>query len=205
MPPPLISQLKQEFRLTEQNTTIFQRSNDRPNIAIVVRRMEHPQDSFEDLAFLVPKDWKEGDTPPPKFMVFFDNKKDAEGAAKFLRSRVSLDLQEKVPWFHAGMTKYFRVEQVIKLRGDDDEDTEEVWGFSATDSGGLGLDVPNVGIVVQYKTTNNLDTAVQRFGRAARNVGLQGIAILIAEPHWFYDDLLRREQARDKRASKRKA
>ncbi len=62
-----------------------------------------------------------------------------------------------------------------------------------------------MGIVVQYKTTNNLDTAVQRFGRAARNVGLQGIAILIAEPHWFYDDLLRREQARDKRASKRKA
>lgn len=60
-------------------------------------------------------------------------------------------------------------------------------------------------IVVQYKTTNNLDTAVQRFGRAARNVDLQGVAILIAEPHWFYDDLLRREQAREKRTSKRKA
>lgn len=136
MPPALISQLKQEFRLTQQNTTVFQRSNDRPNIAIVVRRMQHPQDSYEDLAFLVPKNWKKEDPLPPKFMVFFDNKKDAEGAAKFLRSRVSLELKERIPWFHAGMTKFFRAEQVVRLRGDDKE-VEEVFGFSATDSGGL--------------------------------------------------------------------
>lgn len=136
MPPALISQLKQELRLTQQNTTIFQRSNDRPNIAIVVRRMQHSQDSYEDLAFLVPKNWKKEDPLPPKFMVFFDNKKDAEGATKFLRSRVSLELKERIPWFHAGMTKFFRAEQVVKLRGDNKE-VEEVFGFSATDSGGL--------------------------------------------------------------------
>ncbi|KAI0090787.1 P-loop containing nucleoside triphosphate hydrolase protein [Irpex rosettiformis] len=204
MAPAIVSQLKQVFRLTEKNTEVFQRSNDRPNIAIVVRRMQYPQDSFEDLAFLVPKDWKEGDPPPPKFMVFFDNKKDAEAAAKFLWSRVSMDLRQKISWFHAGMTRFFRVEQIAKLRGDDGI-SEEAWGFMATDSGGLGLDVPNVNIVVQYKATSSLDTIVQRFGRAVRDVHLQGVAILIAEPHWFYEDLLQRENARQRRGLKRSA
>ncbi|KAI0085496.1 P-loop containing nucleoside triphosphate hydrolase protein [Irpex rosettiformis] len=136
MPPAAVTQLKHFFRLTEHNTITIQRSNDRPNIAMAVRRMEHPQDSYEDLAFLVPKGWKGGDPPPKKFMVFFDNKKTAEAAAKFLQARVSLDLRCKIPWFHAGMTKFFRVEQVGKLRGDGGE-CEEVWGFMATDSGGL--------------------------------------------------------------------
>ena len=58
--------------------------------------------------------------------------------------------------------------------------------------------------MVQYKATLNLDTIVQRFGRAARDTQLQGVAILIAEPHWFYEDLLRREKLRQSRAPKRK-
>ncbi|KAI0085495.1 hypothetical protein BDY19DRAFT_875077, partial [Irpex rosettiformis] len=51
-----------------------------------------------------------------------------------------------------------------------------------------GLDVPNIEIVVQYKATMGLDTLIQRFGRAVRDVRLQGVAILIAEPHWFYEE-----------------
>ena len=93
--------------------------------------MKHTQTSFEDLAFLVPKDWKEGDPVPKKFMVFFDSKKDAEAASKYLCSRVSLELREKIPWFHAGMTRFFRTEEV------DDLKSGEVWGFAATDSGGM--------------------------------------------------------------------
>lgn len=117
--PAVIVQLKQAFRLTDHNTIIYRRSNDRSNIALVVRPMEHPAASFEELVFLVPKDWKEGDPVPPKFIVFFDSKEEAEAAAKFLWGRVSVELREKVPWFHAGMTRFFRVEQVAKLRGDE--------------------------------------------------------------------------------------
>lgn len=136
MPPEMITRLKHVFRLGDRDTEVFIRSNDRPNIALVVRPMEHPKDSYEDLAFLVPKDWKKGDPVPKKFMVFCNTKKEAEAAAEFLRSRVSLELREKVPWFHAGMTRFFRVEQVQNLRGENGEENE-VWGFVATDSGGL--------------------------------------------------------------------
>lgn len=136
IPPAMTVKLKHAFGLNERNTLTFRRSNDRPNIAMIVRRMEHPQSSYEDLAFLVPKDWKDGDPPPKKFMVFFNSKKEAEGAAKFLQSRVSVDLRTKIPWFHAGMTRFFRTEEVANLR-DGSEKENGVWGFAATDSGGM--------------------------------------------------------------------
>ncbi|KAJ7161557.1 hypothetical protein C8R46DRAFT_1037757 [Mycena filopes] len=28
---------------------------------------------FKDLAFLIPENWKPGDPPPPKFLIFFDS------------------------------------------------------------------------------------------------------------------------------------
>ncbi|KAI0074536.1 hypothetical protein K474DRAFT_1578834, partial [Panus rudis PR-1116 ss-1] len=94
-------------------------------------RMKYSQGSFEDLGFLIPKNWKEGDPVPPKFMIFFDNKTEAENAAKYLQSRISPELSAKVPWFHAGMTHFFRADQVLNLK------SGEVWGLAATDSGGM--------------------------------------------------------------------
>src|ERR1700683_3001651 len=85
----------------------FHRSNDRPNVFYAVQAMKYPRKSFEDLAFLIPRVWKEGDPLPPKFLVFFDNKKEAELAACFLHERVPLKLRDKLAWVHAGMTSFF--------------------------------------------------------------------------------------------------
>ncbi|THG93441.1 hypothetical protein EW026_g7798 [Hermanssonia centrifuga] len=165
IPSTMITELKEKFNLSD-NYVMFQRSNDQPNIALVVKRMVYAQGSFKDLGFLVPKDWKTSQPLPQKFMIFFDNKREAEGAAAYLTSRVSLQLRDKIPWFHAGMTRFFR-----------DEPTGGVWGFAATDSGGMGLDIADVKIVVQWK----------------------GIAILLAEPSWFYEERLALKQRKRKR------
>ena len=131
LPPGMIKTLEHKFDWKKTDYILFKWSNDRHNIGFIVRSMKHSQASFEDLAFLVPKDWQDGDPVPKKFMVFFDSKKDAEAAAKYLRSRVSLEMQKKLPWFHAGMTRFFRAEEVEGLK------SGEVWGFAATDSGGM--------------------------------------------------------------------
>ena len=70
-----------------------------------------------------------GDSIPPKFLVFFDNKKEAESVARFLGDRVSLKLREKLPWFHTGMTSFFRVEKVASFKDG------KTWGLFSTDSG----------------------------------------------------------------------
>ncbi len=137
MPSPMITALCDKFRFGN-NYTLFHRSNDRVNIAYTVIKMKHAANSYEDLGFLVPKDWKEGDPLPPKFMVFFDSKKEAEAASRYLASRVSRELRGKLPWFHAGMTKFFRVDQVEQFTNG------ETWGLLATDSGGMVSKVRSV-------------------------------------------------------------
>lgn len=131
IPPSMISALEQKFNWNKSHYVLFKCSNDCPNINYAIRRMKYPQSSYEDLAFLVPKDWKASDPVPKKFMAFFDNKREAESAAEYLRSRVSQDLQDKVPWFHAGMMKFFHTEEVDNLRNG------TAWGFTTTDSGGM--------------------------------------------------------------------
>lgn len=67
-----------------------------------------------------------------------------------------------------------------------------------------GLDVPNIRIGVQYGVPGDLNTLMQRFGRTVRDVTLQGVAILIAEPQYFYEEQVRLQEARAKRGRKRK-
>lgn len=62
----------------------IRQSSDRPNIKIGVRKIKYALNSFADLAFLIPKGWKEGDPPPPKFLIFFDDIQDAINAAHYL-------------------------------------------------------------------------------------------------------------------------
>lgn len=62
-----------------------------------------------------------------------------------------------------------------------------------------GLDIPDISIVVQWKVPKDLNTLVQRFGRAVRSPDLQGVAILLAEPTWFYETRLAQEASRKRK------
>ena len=64
-----------------------------------------------------------------------------------------------------------------------------------------GVDIPDVTVVVQWKVPKDLCTLMQRFGWCARDTSCQGVAILIAEPKWFYSDP---EENSTKRGKKRK-
>lgn len=113
------------------SSLLFQRSNDRHNIAFCVKKIQHPISSFEDLAFLVPTSWAERDHAPRKFMVFFDSKRKAEAASTFLRNRMPETLKHKVKWFYAGMTELFRREELQSFTEGD------LWGLGMTDVGGM--------------------------------------------------------------------
>lgn len=63
------------LHITPDQLFTLHRSNDRPNVAIVVREIQHPLTSFADLDFLV-DGWAAGGPPPPKFLILFDDKND---------------------------------------------------------------------------------------------------------------------------------
>jgi len=156
--------------------------------------------TYQDLVFLVPKGWKPSDPRPKKFMVFFNNKYEAEDACLFLRSRVSRKAQEYIKWFYASMSTFYRSEEIKLFKTG-----ESQYGLELTDVGGMvssfqhisdrnctnlaqRIDLPDIQIIVQWKVPTDLNTLMQRFGHGVRNPSLMGITILITEPWYFYDE-----------------
>ncbi|EPT02385.1 hypothetical protein FOMPIDRAFT_1096277, partial [Fomitopsis schrenkii] len=48
-----------------------------------------------------------------------------------------------------------------------------------------GVNVKNIRVVVQWRLSSDLNTLWQRFGRAARDPLLWGLAILLVEARYF--------------------
>ena len=134
----VLADILAKFGFSKNEIVHIRRPNDRPNLIIGVRQIKHALNTYQDLAFLIPDGWKEGDPVPPKFLIFFDKKPDAVSAAKYLRKRLPYHLRHKIPWFHSDMTSDFRDEHVERLR------KGEIWGLCATDSFGMVYDLFHV-------------------------------------------------------------
>ena len=131
LPPVVISDINEILHLRADFTERIMCSNDRPEIALVIRGLTFPANSFRDLAFIIPDGFQDGDPPPKKFLIFFNSKKEAEDASLYLQSRLPKALRMKIKWFHAVNTPEYREEEVELLKKD------ETWGYCCTDSFGM--------------------------------------------------------------------
>jgi superfamily II DNA helicase RecQ len=135
LPPPVLIDINGILRLRSENTVHIIYSNERPEIRLMVRGLVCAVGSFEDLAFLVPATYREGDPPLPPFLVFFDNTKEAERACRYIWSRLPKSMWNMVKWFHSTMTQQYREETVEAMRNGD------VRGLCCTDAFGM-VDTP---------------------------------------------------------------
>ncbi|KAF8121567.1 P-loop containing nucleoside triphosphate hydrolase protein, partial [Boletus edulis] len=170
------------LHIPSHHRTIIRCSSDRPNIKISVKKIKYSFNSFADLTFLIPVGFKVGDPPPPKFLIFFDNIADSVNAANVLCRRLPFALQDKIKWFNASMSTAFKEAELTNLVNGD------CWGLCATTSFGMGMDVPDVELVVQWRATCTLPSLWQRFGRAVRDKALNGTALLFAEKEHFDEE-----------------
>ncbi|KAJ3476242.1 hypothetical protein NLI96_g11294 [Meripilus lineatus] len=95
------------LEMDRRRTKFIQRSNDRPNIFIDVRKIVYSLSSFRDLLFLIPEDWKPSDGLP-KFLIFFDNISESIAVAEVLRARLPDKYKDKLVWFNSNNTHHFR-------------------------------------------------------------------------------------------------
>ncbi|KAJ3721038.1 P-loop containing nucleoside triphosphate hydrolase protein [Lentinula raphanica] len=178
LPPGDADQLKTHLNLGA-DTTEIRLDTDRKNIFHRVQKMKYPANSYRDLAPLIPLS---SDNPrSKKFLVFFNSRNATQEGAQFLRSRLPEHEVELVRWVHSGMTDEFRHNEVHALK------LGERLGACATDAVGMGIDIPDIYVVIQYGVPNSLSSWYQRLGRAARDLTLDGCAILLAEPSYFDD------------------
>ncbi|KAG2362560.1 hypothetical protein BDR07DRAFT_1221001, partial [Suillus spraguei] len=107
-------------------------------------KIKYTLHSYTDLAFLKPAGWKRGDQPPPKFLIFFNDIQDAINAACSLCKRLPSEFRDKVKWFNSDMSSTYKDAELENLL------SGETWGFCTTDSFGMGMDVPDIKIVIQW-------------------------------------------------------
>ncbi|KAI0038956.1 P-loop containing nucleoside triphosphate hydrolase protein, partial [Auriscalpium vulgare] len=183
LPSLVLKDVKDTLQIREDKHVLIHRSNDRPNVALSVRKIQRALNSFEDLAFVLPDEVEVGPrNAPPKFLIFFDDISESVRAAKFLRRRLPAEYRNKIKWFNADMTDAYREEQLDALRNG------SIWGLCCTDSFGMGVDLPDVELVIQWRATCNLATLWQRFGRGARDLALTARALFLVEPKHFDDE-----------------
>ncbi|KAF8310341.1 hypothetical protein F5887DRAFT_1091634 [Amanita rubescens] len=188
----VIDNVKKVLHLREEALFISRCSTDRTNIKILVCPILNPIRTFRDLSFLL-CNWKLGDPPPPKFLVFFDNINESVLAGLFLRSLLPKDQHHRVKWFNSEMSDKFKRNEAGRLAWG------ETWGLMATDSFGMGMDLPDIAIVIQWRATPSISALWQRFGCCVRDPTLEGTAIFFAEKEYF--DVLANEKKKRKRNS----
>ncbi|KAM6498790.1 P-loop containing nucleoside triphosphate hydrolase protein, partial [Amanita muscaria] len=123
----------------------------------------------------------------------------SEHVAKHLRCKLGPDLDKNIVWFHSGMSPEFRRDAIEKLKDG------HIWGIICTDAAGMGLDIGDIELVVQWKYTASICTLVQRLGRSARHPNVEATGIYLVESQYFDESRERLRQAAEKRAQKRKA
>ncbi|KAJ7859516.1 hypothetical protein B0H14DRAFT_3446642 [Mycena olivaceomarginata] len=85
--------------------------------------------------------------------------------------------------YNAALSKEYRKKAMEKFR----EGTVRI--LVCTDAAGMGCNIPDIDVVVQWKLPASVSVFVQRAGRAARAHGRTGIAILLVEPSAYAIDL----------------
>lgn len=84
LPPCVLGDVMAILGMHMENTYLFLRSNDRPNVHLIIHKMKYLLNSYKDLLFLIPDDWDPSKPLPYKFVVLFDSISDSIAAAKYL-------------------------------------------------------------------------------------------------------------------------
>ncbi|TFY62447.1 hypothetical protein EVJ58_g3853 [Rhodofomes roseus] len=168
--------------------------NDRPNVSIVVRACEHPQNTLADLDFILPASIN---TPSdiPKTYVYVDKIETGNDIIDHLETLLrtrnpSLANHGLIRPFNATMSHEYRQAAMAAFRENtglapSDDSATQAHGpiriLVCTDAAGMGCNVPDIDLVVQWKLPAKLSNFIQRAGRAARGRGRRGLAVLIVE------------------------
>ncbi|KAJ7302861.1 P-loop containing nucleoside triphosphate hydrolase protein [Mycena albidolilacea] len=173
--------------------------NDRPNVSIVVRAIQHPLNTYSDLDFIV-----DGATEASQIklgFVYADNIATGVEIGDHLEELLPPELrgQGLIRPYNAALSKEYRREAMQQFRDG------KIRTLVCTDAAGMGCNIPNIELVVQWKLPGSVSVFVQRAGRAARTDGTTGLAVLLVEPSAYGVNVEEQGMTRGKDASESEA
>jgi ATP-dependent DNA helicase RecQ len=139
------------------DATVFVRDVDRPNIALLRRRCPR-QKRPEEIAALLRLPQVQGE----KVMIFVPSAR----AGEDLKGKLG-ELGLEIPLYHSRLgTPFERQELQKRFQG---ESLPAVDHVICTNAFGMGLDIPNVRLVIHWQQSASVEDLLQEFGRAGRD------------------------------------
>ncbi|KAJ2916958.1 hypothetical protein MD484_g3436, partial [Candolleomyces efflorescens] len=150
--------------------------NDRANVSIVIRAMQHPMNTYRDLGFIVPAQVMQIQDIKKTF-IYADSLAVATEIENFLYGCCPEILRYTgfVRPYSAAFSVTYRANVMDHFR----RGTVRV--LICTDAAGMGCNIPDIDVVVQWKLPSSVSSWVQRAGRAARDPDRKGMAVLLVE------------------------
>ena len=147
-------------KLSLSTPNVFIQSFTRPNLSFVVRQAENKFEKALDILRKV----------PGTAIIYARNRKGTKEIADQLNQ-----LKISATYYHAGLSPELRVQRQTEWIG------SKVRVMVATNAFGMGIDKPDVRVVIHTDLPENLENYYQEAGRAGRD-GKKAYAVLIAQP-----------------------
>ncbi|KAJ7127539.1 P-loop containing nucleoside triphosphate hydrolase protein [Mycena crocata] len=147
-------------------------SNAKPNVALSVRILRHPQDTFADLMTLFQRD-STGPLGFPQTLVYANSRIEVERIQDFFRRNCPADIDEMCFKFYHRF-----LDEEEKLKVQKDIENGSLRGVATTDALGMGMDFRYIMRVILWLSPLSFLSLVQKIGRCVRLAELLGEAIL---------------------------